>query len=51
MTKILIDVEDPLHKALKIRAIEEGVSMAEGAIQGIKMFVRKDRVKVEEAEG
>ena len=47
MTKILIEVEGGLHKALRIKAIEEGVSMAEGVIQGIKLYVGKDTEKAE----
>ena len=39
MTKILIEVEGALHKALRIRAIEEGVSMAEAVIEGIKWYI------------
>ena len=45
MTKILIEVEGPLHKALKIRAIEKGVSMAEAVIEGITWYVNEGRDK------
>ena len=49
MTKVLIEVEGPLHKALKIRAIEKGVSMADAVIEGIKWYVSENRDKAEEA--
>ena len=49
MTKILIEVEGPLHKALKIRAIEKGVSMAEAVIEGIKWYVRSNSEETPEA--
>ena len=39
MTKILIEVEGALHKALKIRAIEKGVSMADAVVEGIEWYV------------
>ena len=45
MTKILIEVEGALHKALRIKAIEEGVSMAEAVIEGIKWFVDREQEK------
>ena len=45
MTKILIEVEGALHKALRIKAIEEGVSMAEAVIEGIKWYVDREQEK------
>lgn len=54
MTKILIEMEGPLHKALKIRAIEKGISMAEAVIEGIEWYVdseREEAIKVEGEEG
>ena len=47
MTKILIDVEGPLHRALRIKAIEEEVTMTEAVIQGIKLYVYRDTEKAE----
>lgn len=47
-------MEGPLHKALKIRAIEKGISMAEAVIEGIEWYVdseREEAIKVEGEEG
>lgn len=50
MTTINVRLEKALHKALKKTAIDEGFSMEEGAIRGIKWFVSKDLAKVEGEE-
>ena len=44
MTKILIDVEGALHKALRIKAIENEVSMSEAVNKAIEEWVvRRDK--------
>ena len=47
MTTINIELDKPLHKALKKKAIDDDLSMVEGAIRGIKWYVREDRDKEE----
>ena len=50
MTTINIELDRALHKRLKKKAIDDDISMVEGAIQGITWYVREDRDKIEEGE-
>ena len=47
MTTINIELDKALHKELKKKAIDDDISMVEGAIQGIKWYVNKDTEKAE----
>ena len=49
MTTINVRLEKALHKKLKKKAIDDGISMEEGAIRGIKRYVNEEKAKVEEA--
>ena len=45
MTTINVRVEKALHKALKKKAIDEGISMEGAAIKGIELYLGANRVK------
>ena len=49
MTTINIELDKALHKRLKKKAIDDDISMVEGAIQGIKWYVSENMDKAEEA--
>ena len=43
MTTINIELDKALHKALKKKAIDDDISMIEGAILGIEWYVSEER--------
>ena len=50
MTTINVRLDKALHKALKIKAIGDGISMEGAAIKGIEWYLGANREKVEEDE-
>jgi len=50
MTTINVRLEKALHRALKIKAIGEGISMEGAAIKGIELYLGANREKVEKAK-